>query len=62
MKLATYMKKENLTDEAFAAQLEMTRTTVSRFRRDKAKPSRQAIILIQNVTKGKVQFKDWIET
>jgi transcriptional regulator with XRE-family HTH domain len=62
MKLANYMKKENLTDKAFAAQLEMTRTTVSRFRRDKAKPSRQAIIRIAEATKGKVRFQDWLET
>ena len=60
MKLANYMIKNKLNDVAFAAQLQMTRTTVSRFRRNKTKPSRQAIIQIEKVTNGAVKFKDWL--
>jgi DNA-binding XRE family transcriptional regulator len=61
MKLADYMARNDLDDEAFAALIHSDRTTVSRLRRAKQRPSWETAETIWAVTSGKVAPNDFAE-
>jgi len=54
MKLADWMRERGLRDGDIAARLEVTRTTISRIRREKLTPSAALIARIFELTEGAV--------
>jgi transcriptional regulator with XRE-family HTH domain len=55
MKLADWMAANDITDDRLAAQLDIDRSTASRFRRGKLLPSSAIIAKIAELTSGAVQ-------
>ena len=60
MHLSDYMARERLSDKDVAAQLGVSRPTVSRIRRRKANPSWDTIRAIDAFTRGKVTAGDFM--
>lgn len=61
MKLETYLKTNGLTDEAFAALVDLSQSQISRIKRDKSWPTRDVMERIAKVTNGAVTANDFIE-
>lgn len=61
MKLADYMMRAGLTDEAFAARCEVDRTTILRIRTEKQRPSDALKERIALETGGAVQPNDYFD-
>lgn len=58
MKLETYLKKNSLTDDAFASVVSLSQSQVSRIKRGVSWPSSEVIERITTATKGKVSVTD----
>lgn len=59
MKLSDWMSANNCTDEEFGRRIGRERSTVTRLRLEKAKPSFEVIEAVFAVTDGKVSPNDW---
>lgn len=59
MRLSDYLAKRKLSDEEFAAQIGVNRSTVSRLRRTNQKPSGETLEAIVRATRGKVTANDF---
>ncbi len=60
MKLKEYMDRENLTDQTMADLLKKERSVVTRYRNGDVTPPIETIARIEEVTNGKVKFRDWV--
>lgn len=61
MKLETYLRDNSLTDEAFASQIGISQSQVSRIKRDKSWPTRDLMKRIAEVTDGAVTANDFAD-
>ena len=59
MKLSDYLTKQGITDAAFAEQIGMSQSQVSRLRRGKCSPSFATIRRVAKATNNKVRLADW---
>lgn len=59
MKLADYMEKHSLNDEAMGRIAKKDRTVISRYRRGEIIPPAEVIRVIQLATDHAVRFDDW---
>jgi transcriptional regulator with XRE-family HTH domain len=62
MKLADFMKLEELTDADLAAKVNRDRSSVTRWRRGDNKPDFDALIAIHNISGGRVTAQDFVKT
>lgn len=60
MTLKEWLKKTKTTQLAFAKMIKTDQAHVSDLANGKVSPSTPTIVLIAQVTKFKVDFKDWI--
>lgn len=60
MKLEHWMIKARKSDTDVAADLGCDRSTVSRWRRDKARPDLETMEVIRSYTKGRVSPRDFL--
>jgi transcriptional regulator with XRE-family HTH domain len=60
MKLETYLKEKKMTDDAFAALVGLSQSQISRIRRDKSWPTREAMERIATATAGVVTANDFL--
>jgi len=58
MKLAEYMHTHGLTDEQVAAAVKSDRTTISRIRREKQRPSWPLAEALVRLSDGKVTYPE----
>ena len=59
MKLATYLKNNELNAAEFAGQIDVHEKTVYRYLRGARIPNRQTILRIKTATKGQVTANDF---
>lgn len=59
MELKTYMARRKLRDEHLAETIDVSRVSVSRYRRGLNLPSLAVMARIQVATDGEVTFYDW---
>jgi len=62
MKLSEFMTKAGLTDGELAAQVKRDRSNVLRWRKGETRPDFEALLAIEEITKGKVTARDFAET
>lgn len=62
MTLSEYMAKHSKTEQDLAEILGKHRSVIGRYKNGEVKPPISIIAKISEITKGKVQFKDWIST
>lgn len=62
MKLADWMEKQKIDDEAFGAMVDAHRVTISRIRRGINQPSWDLAGRITEATKGKVTASDFVNS
>ena len=60
MTLAEYMATYSKTEQELAEILGKHRSVVGRYRSGEVKPPIAIIAKISEITKGKVQFRDWL--
>jgi transcriptional regulator with XRE-family HTH domain len=60
MTLDEYAKQKSMTDEQLGALIGKDRSLVSKYRRGEVTPSLDVIATIEDVTNGKVRFRDWL--
>ncbi len=58
MKLKEYMKEKGLTERKFAPLVGTSQQHINNIIRGKANPSLELVNIIEEVTEGKVTFKD----
>lgn len=61
MKLKAWLKKEKMSQVAFAKLIESDQAHVSDLVNGKVLPSLLTVSAIAEATKGKVEFTDWIK-
>lgn len=61
MTLQEYLEKRDLTEAEFAQIIGKNQTTVGRYKRGTLMPRPSTIVKIEEVTKGAVKFKDWVQ-
>ena len=61
MKLANYLKQQNLSIINFAALIQIGYNTVTGWIRGKAKPCKASIERVAKATGNKVTAKDWVK-
>jgi transcriptional regulator with XRE-family HTH domain len=59
--LEAYMAREGIDDAALAARIGRERSTVSKIRRGKLRPTLEIAALIEGVTNGSVPMQSWVE-
>lgn len=62
MKLGEWLKQEKMTQEAFGRLIGSDQGHVSDLVRNKVRPRLESVARIEQVTKGAVTVKDWMET
>ena len=62
MQLRDYMKSREITDEAAASQLNVSRATVTRWRNGAMRPDWGTMSHIQEWSEQKVRPNDWAKT
>lgn len=60
MKLADYLATMGLTDEAFASQVGISQSQVSRLKRGLSRPSWDSLVAIERATGGAVAAADFM--
>ena len=60
MDLETYLKTRNLTATAFAAQIKVEISTITRLLRHERRPSIDMAVKIEAETLGLVGMEDWV--
>ncbi|MAW99548.1 MAG: hypothetical protein CMN72_07845 [Sphingomonas sp.] len=59
--LDSYLKNEGISDADFALIIDRDRTTVSRLRRGRVRPTIELAHLIETQTRGAVPIRSWIQ-
>lgn len=62
MKLSEWMKKNGWTDETLAPQVEADRTTISKIRRGKRRPSPDLALRLFEFSRHKVELEQLLRT
>ena len=62
MTLAEYLEAHKIPEAVFGEKIGKNQSTVGRYKRGEVKPPIVIIAKISEITKGKVQFRDWLET
>lgn len=60
MKLETYLKENGLTDEAFGSLASLSQSQISRIKRGKSWPTKEAMERIFTVSNGEVTPNDFV--
>lgn len=61
MTLQEFLEKNEMTEAEFAQLIGKNQTTVGRYKRLEHLPNVEMILKIEEVTNGKVKFKDWVQ-
>jgi DNA-binding transcriptional regulator YdaS (Cro superfamily) len=61
MKLSLYLDEKRIGDAAFASEIGVSRSMVTKLRRGLARPSAETAMAIQSVTDGAVMLSDLME-
>lgn len=60
MTLSEYLSERKITDEAFAAEVGISQSQISRLRRGISRPSWESVALIERATEGQVTASDFM--
>jgi transcriptional regulator with XRE-family HTH domain len=60
-KISEYLKAHDMTHEAFAALVDITRPHLTKIANGSAYPSRKLMVRIAKVTNGQVPITSWFE-